>query len=184
MKRLPDLHVAICQEMGQQSIEMPLDNLIWRLILKWSSLQTRAALLGTRISLVWECVAGWGQRMQVLRLLGGRASGFWMFGAKTTCIHAVLNWHVFEGKVFMQHIYQSVDLSQLLYIPRYSYTVFVTHLRTFLIRERDWESERERKGKKRVKNVEGKGSCAGLLCVLFVQQGRKNVIFHFLSEDF
>jgi len=28
IKKLPDSHVAIVQEMGQQSIKMPLDNLI------------------------------------------------------------------------------------------------------------------------------------------------------------
>lgn len=36
----PDLHAAISQEMGQQSIKMPLDNLIWNLISKLTMLHT------------------------------------------------------------------------------------------------------------------------------------------------
>lgn len=36
----PDLHAAIPQEMGQQSIKMPLDNLIWNLISKLTMLHT------------------------------------------------------------------------------------------------------------------------------------------------
>lgn len=36
----PDLPAAIPQEMGQQSIKMPLDNLIWNLISKLTMLHT------------------------------------------------------------------------------------------------------------------------------------------------